>query len=438
LDIFVVGAGYVGLVTAVGLAKLGHRLVVADLDKDRVASLQAGHAPIHEPGLEEAIRAFSSQGRLEFTTVVDAPRDVAVSMVCVNTPRGGNGPLSMRNVEAAVATILESAKATDTIVVRSTLPLDGPARLLALARNGVRRARIVTNPEFMREGTALDDFDHPTQIVVGWLEPSDRAAAEQIAELYSQLHAPVLMADARSVALIKLATNVFLATKVALTNEMARICDAVGADVDTVTAAVGADARIGSKFLSAGPGYGGSCLPEQAIALAHQAHARGVPTPLVDALSASNDVHQLAITRRIQQLLGTADSLVNRRIAVFGLTFKANTDDVRDSPALALARYFREDGAIVTGYDPLGGRNAAKADPALSVFTTPEEAAEGADAIVIATEWREFTTLDWASLAAAMRGTLVYDTRKIAVAEQVRDAGLRYEALGRQPVQLDS
>jgi UDPglucose 6-dehydrogenase len=436
LYLHVIGAGYVGLVTAVGFAKLGHRVTVTDVDARKIGLLRSGQAPIFEPGLEEAIRAYLAQGRLDFR--LEHPTRPTISMVCVNTPRAGNGPLSTKNVEAVVSELLAIARPADIIVIRSTLPLDGPATIAQMAGISDRRPNIVTNPEFMREGHALDDFDYPARVVVGWLEPSDRAAAEEIATLYAPLHAPVTVADARSVALIKLATNVFLAAKVALTNEMARICDALGADVDTVAAGVGADPRIGREFLTAGPGYGGSCLPEQALALAAQTRAHGVPTPLVDAVSQSNETHQRAIVRQLERLLDGKRSLAGRRVAILGLTFKANTDDVRESPALALARYLREAGVSVTGYDPRGGENAAQADPELSVLDTPEAAATNVDAILLATEWRDFATLDWNRLAAVMRGDLVYDTRKIAVAEQVREAGLRYHVLGRNPIDLDS
>ncbi|HET7678367.1 MAG TPA: UDP-glucose/GDP-mannose dehydrogenase family protein [Candidatus Limnocylindrales bacterium] len=428
MHLFLVGAGHVGLVTAAGFAKLGHRVTVADIDEARIAALTEGRPPVYEPGLDAALSAYARQGRLRFTTDLRPPDDAAISIVCVSTPTGPDGPLSTANVEAAVRGLLGTVGPEHTIVVRSTLPVDGPHRLLALV-DGPPRPRLVTNPEFMREGSALADFENPSRVVTGWLEPSDREAAEAVAELYAPLHAPTMIADAGSVALIKLASNVFLAAKVAFANELARICDAVGADVDTVAAGIGMDGRIGRAFLSAGPGYGGSCLPEQAVALALQTHERGVPTPLIDAVSRSNETHQRAIVRRLQGLLG--GGLEGRRIALLGLAFKAETDDVRESPALALAAYLREAGAEVTGYDPRAAEKARRADPALGVRETIAEALDGADAVLVTTEWREFATLDWSSLAACLRGDLVYDLRNIVVGQQVREAGLRHESLGR-------
>jgi UDPglucose 6-dehydrogenase len=248
------------------------------------------------------------------------------------------------------------------------------------------------------------------------------------------------MADARSVALIKLATNVFLAAKVAYANELARICDVVGADVDTVADGIGLDPRIGRAFLNAGPGYGGSCLPEQAVALSLITAARDIPTPLIEAVSRSNETHQRAIVSRLASLLGgsgvadsarTGTGLTGCRIALLGLAFKANTDDVRESPALSLARYLRQAGATVVGTDPQAIAKARLADPDLLTADTVAAAVEGADAVLVATEWREFSDLDWPDLAARMAGDLVYDTRDIVPSEEVRAAGLRYASLGR-------
>jgi len=437
MHLFLVGAGHVGLVTAVGFAKLGHRVTVADIDAARIEGLRGGSPPVFEPGLEAAIRAYAGQRRLDFTTDLHPPPDASVSIVAVSTPTGRDGPLSTANVEAAVRALLDAVGPEHTIVVRSTLPVDGPARLLALAAGWAatgERPAIVTNPEFMREGSAIADFETPNRIVAGWLEPRDHAAAEAVLALYEGLHAPTMIADARSVALIKLASNVFLAAKVAYANELARICDVVGADVDTVAAGIGMDTRIGRAFLNAGPGYGGSCLPEQAVALSLVTAARGVPTPLIDAVSHSNEVHQRAIVRRLGELLdgerGLA-ALAGRRIALLGLAFKANTDDVRESPALSLARYLREAGARVVGTDPRAIEKALRADPELETADSVTEAVAGADAVLVATEWRDYAELDWGALARSMAGDLVYDTRDIVVAEQVREAGLRFASLGR-------
>ena len=446
MHLFLIGAGHVGLVTAVGLARLGHRLTVADIDTARIDGLRDGIAPVYEPGLEDAIRDALAANRLAFTTDLTPPREARFSIVTVSTPTGPDGPLSTANVESVVARLLESTDADHTIVVRSTLPVDGPARLLALRGDRSDRAAIVTNPEFMREGSALRDFDRPDRLVVGWLEERDQAAATATLRLYDGIDAKTLVADARSVALVKLATNVFLATKVAYANELARVCDVVGADVDIVADGIGLDPRIGRAFLTAGPGYGGSCLPEQAIALSLITAARDIPTPLIAAVSHSNETHQKAIVARLAALIGervpagaaassgsagAAGSLAGCRVALLGLAFKANTDDVRESPALSLAEYLREEGATVVGTDPRAEAKARRADPELLTAATVAEAVDDADAVLVATEWPDYAELDWADLARRMSGDLVYDTRDIVPADAVRAAGLRYASLGR-------
>jgi UDPglucose 6-dehydrogenase len=431
VHLFLLGAGHVGLVTAVGFVRLGHRVTVADLDAARIAAANDGRAPIFEPGLTEAIADGLRDGRLTFTTELDPPTDAAFTFVCVNTPTGPDGPLSTQYVEVAVERLLSRVGPDHTIVVRSTLPLDGPGRLADLAAAYPDRAAIVTNPEFMREGQALEDFDRPNRVVTGWLEPRDVAAAQAVLDLYAALEAPSLVADARSVALIKLGSNVYLGMKISFANELARVADATGADIDEVIAGIGLDTRIGTAFLRPGPGIGGSCLPEQAVAIALETVALDVEAPLLSAVHRSNAVHQRQIVARLEQELGGSGSLAGRRIGLLGLAFKANTDDVRESPALALAANLRAGGAIVLGHDPRAEERARLADPLLDVAPTALEAATGADAMVVATEWPEYGELDWGALAAAMRGTIVYDTRAVVDVEAARAAGLRVIRLGR-------
>jgi UDPglucose 6-dehydrogenase len=428
MHLFLVGAGHVGLVTAAGLAKLGHRVTVADIDEPRIAGLRAGRAPIFEPGMEEALAA--SADRLDFTTDLRPPAGAAFSFVAVGTPFGPDGPLALDHVEQVVGGLLDATGPEHTIVVRSTLPMSGPAELVELraARRG--EAAIVTNPEFMREGSALRDFEKPGRIVAGWLEARDRRAAERVLELYSGIDAPTLVADARSVALIKLASNVFLAMKIAYANELARLSDSFGATASVVADGLGLDERIGRSFLDAGPGFGGSCLPEQAVALAAIADGAGVPAPLVQAIAVANGVHQRAIVARLGSLL-EPQHLAGSRIALFGLAFKANTDDVRESPALSIAGHLRAAGAIVTGTDPRAGAAAAAADDRLEIAESPASAAAEADAVIVVTEWPEYAKLDWAEIAEAMRGDLVYDTRNVVDGSAVTAAGLRLERLGR-------
>jgi UDPglucose 6-dehydrogenase len=442
VHLFLLGAGHVGLVTAVGFARLGHRVTVADLDRERIAGLNDGRPPVFEPGLTEAIVAGLADGQLVFTTELDPPPDCGFTFVCVNTPTGPDGPLSTDYVERAIAQLLAVVGPEHTIVVRSTLPLGGPNRLLAAAADHPERPAIVTNPEFMREGQALEDFDRPNRVVTGWLEPRDEPAARAVLDLYSPLGAPTLVADARSVALIKLGSNVFLGTKISFANELARVADATGADIELVIAGIGLDSRIGTAFMKPGPGIGGSCLPEQAIAIALQTAALDVEAPLLSAVHRSNAVHQRQIVARLESFLGGPGSLRGARIGLLGLAFKANTDDVRESPALALAANLRAAGAEVLTHDPRAERRARLADPELVIVATALEAIRDAQAVVIATEWPEYAALDWPTVAAAMRGTVIYDTRGIVDVEAAAAAGLRVERLGRprgpQPVAVTS
>ena len=433
MHLFLLGAGHVGLVTAVGFARLGHHVTVADLDETRIHELSEGRPPVFEPGLSEALARGLADGSLAFTTELDPPAGAPFTFVCVNTPTDADGPLSTVNVEAAVARLLGSAGPDHVIVVRSTLPLDGPGRLAAVAATADRsdRPAIVTNPEFMREGQALEDFDRPNRVVTGWLEPRDQAAAQAVIDLYAPLGAPSLVADARSVALIKLGSNVFLGTKISFANELARVADATGADIEAVIAGIGLDTRIGTAFLKPGPGIGGSCLPEQAVAIALQTVALNVEAPLLASVHRSNAVHQREIVTRLETLLGGPGSLAGRRIAQLGLAFKADTDDVRESPALALAANLRAAGAEVVTHDPRAERRAHLADPTLVVAPTALDAIRGAEAVVVVTEWAEYGALDWAAAAPTMRGTLVYDTRGVVDVESASRAGLRVERLGR-------
>jgi UDPglucose 6-dehydrogenase len=430
MDLFVVGAGYVGLTTAVGFSQLGHSVVVHDIDDERVATLAAGHSPIFEAGLEDAIRRGLAEGRLRFTTDASPPEGTDVAIVCVPTPSDASGLLDPGLVERVVERLLGELPADRTIVVRSTLPLHGPERLEAIAARSPRPA-LVVNPEFMREGRALADFSAPTRVVVGAVTTADREAAESFAELYAPLAAPLLVADARSVVMLKLISNVFLGAKVAFANEVARLCDATGADYAIVADGIGLDPRIGRAFLDAGPGFGGSCLPEQAEAIAVELERRSVDGVLLSSIASSNRRHQEAVVATIGLHLGRP--LRGSRIALLGLAFKANTDDVRRSPALALGQILRAQGAEVVGYDPVAGAAAARTDPDLRIEDSVADAVDQADAAVVVTEWAEFATLDWVALAARMRGDLVYDARRTAASGGVRAAGLRLVGLGHAP-----
>jgi UDPglucose 6-dehydrogenase len=431
VELFVVGAGYVGLTTAVGFAQLGHRVTVHDIDAGRIESLKAGRAPIFEPGLEEALRHEVAGKRLSFTSDPLPATNVEMAVVCVPTPIGRDGLLDTSVVEAVVGRLVGDLAPDRTIVIRSTLPLGGPGRIERISPAGDRPA-IVVNPEFMAEGRALADFAAPSRVAIGYLTPADQAGAAKLAAVYEPLRAPLVLADARSVVLVKLASNVFLGLKIAFANELARLCDAVGADVTVVADGLGADPRIGRAFLNAGPGFGGSCLPEQAAAIAAETARCDVEAPLLSAIATSNTTHQEQLVSTVERLLPTG--LRKAKIALLGLAFKANTDDVRHSPALTIARALRARGARVVGYDPVANGTARAADPDLETASSAADAIDGSDGIVVATEWKEFASLDWPALAATMRGDLVYDTRRTVAPDDVTAAGLRYVGLGRAGV----
>jgi UDPglucose 6-dehydrogenase len=430
LDIFVVGAGHVGLVSAVGLARLGHRVTVADVDADRVSILQDGHAPVFEPGLADALRDGTAGGRLAFTTGMSPPAGTSFTFICVNTPTDAEGPLSTVNIEKVLAGLLESTAPEHTVVIRSTLSLGGAAKILRMARGRGARPAIVSNPEFMREGQALEDFDHPNRVVVGYLEDRDRSAAESVIEMYASLGAPSLVTDMQTAAIIKMLSNVYLGLKISFANEVARIASVLGADPMAALEGIGMDERIGTAFLRPGPGVGGSCLPEQAIAIALEAAAHDIDAPVLAAVHRSIAAQPRAVIERLDVLLGGPGALSGRRIALLGLAFKSNTDDVRESPALALATWLRTAGASVVAYDPRAEGTARRADPDLVLAPSAYEATDGVDAVLVATEWPEFGALDWTAIGARMRGDVVYDTRAIVDPAAVRGAGLRLERLG--------
>ena len=425
--LFVVGAGYVGLVTSVGMARLGHRVTLADVNPRKIAALREGRVPIYEPGLAEALAEVGE--RITFTTDSLPPAGVKYTFLAVGTPLSASGQMDLGNVKHCVRDLLAAKGPDHVIVVRSTLTPEAPEALQRLRTDIEGGPALVTNPEFLREGSALDDFARPDRIVTGWLSERDKAAAESVLDLYAGIDAPTFVADARSVALVKIASNVYLAMKIAYANELARLCEAFGANASVVADGMGLDARIGRAFLDAGPGIGGSCLPEQAVALAGITQDAGVAAPLIRSVAVSNDVHQAEIARRLEELL--TGGLRGARVALLGLAFKANTDDVRQSPALAIAAHLRKSGATVVGTDPQAAATARRADAQLEVAASVLEAAADADAVLVATEWPEYRSLDWKQIAAAMRGSVVFDTRAVVDALAVVGAGLQLERLGR-------
>jgi UDPglucose 6-dehydrogenase len=425
------GGGYVGLGYAVALAELGHEVVGLDIDADRVTRLNRGESPIFEADLPEMLARNLALGRLRFTTdYADGVSGSEMVFLCTGTPSLSDGAADLRQVRSAAASIGgHLLPDTSTIVVnKSTMPV-GAAELVAdivseHAPNGARFA-VVSNPEFLREGRVLHDILHPDRVVLGGDDP---AAISAVAALYAPLGAPILQTDHRSAELIKYAANAFLATKISFINDIARLCERLGADVTVVARGIGADERIGPRFLRAGIGFGGSCFPKDVGALTRMAEGAGLHPGLLRAVLEINREAQRRFVARADELLGGLDG---RTIAVLGLAFKEGTDDLRESPAVAIVEMLSERGATVRAHDPAALANATQRLPTIVLCDDPYDAATGADAVMLCTPWPEYGALDLSRIAAVMRGRLFLDGRNMLAQESVSAAGLRYEGIGR-------
>lgn len=421
--VLVVGAGYVGLVTAVGLAGLGHRVHLVEIRPDRLDSLRRGVPPIHEAGLPEALTAALSSGAL--TVSAEPVADAAIALVCVGTPIGADGRSDLSELRGALSGLVPYLGPAVPLVIRSTVP-PGSTRL-AVEWSGVPPRRVFTNPEFLRQGTALEDFRRPTRIVIGRFPDADPVALALVESLYAGIDAPRLVVDVPAAELIKNGANAFLALKLSFANEIASLAEEYGADVDEVIGGITLDPRIGSQYMRPSFGFGGSCLPKELQALAAAGVARGLSMDVTMAASSANAAQQARFAERIERAVG---GLGGRRIGLLGLAFKAGTDDVRESPALNVASQMLAAGASVRAYDPQAGSNARAVLPGLEIAGSAEEALEGADAAVIGTEWPEFAALDWGALRDRMARPIVLDGRRILDARRMRELGFRYEAVG--------
>ena len=435
MKIAMVGSGYVGLVSGTCFADFGHEVVCIDKDPAKIEALKAGRMPIYEPGLEDLVRRNVAAGRLSFTTdLAGGIAGAAAVFIAVGTPsRRGDGHADLSFVHA-VAREVGAHLANDTVVVtKSTVPVgtgDEVERLIAAAAPGHRFA-VASNPEFLREGAAIDDFKRPDRIVIG---SDDEWAREVMSEVYRPLflnRAPILFTSRRSAELIKYAANAFLATKITFINEMADLCEKVGADVQDVARGIGMDNRIGAKFLHAGPGYGGSCFPKDTLALLKTAEDFGSPVRIVEAVAKVNESRKRAMGRKVIDALGGADAARGKRVAMLGLTFKPNTDDMRDAPSIAIAQALADGGVSVAAHDPEGMDQARPLMPQVDMKADPYAAIEGADAVVIVTEWDAFRALDLARVKALAKAPVLVDLRNIYQPEDLRLAGFAYIGVGR-------
>lgn len=422
-DVCVIGTGYVGLSTAVGLSELGHQVVGADIDEVKVATLTVGSSPIAEDGMEDAIRSSLGRGSLRFTTDVEGSVKGAKHIfLCLPTPQGEDGSADLSYVETAARAISQHLDSGAIVVNKSTVPVGSTRRVAEwLARSDVN---VVSNPEFLRQGTALSDFLHPTRIVIGGDDPD---TVDSVAELFDGVDAPILKMNAASAEALKYAANSFLATKLTFINAIADICEVVGADIVDVVAGLGMDPRIGAEFLRPGPGWGGSCFPKDTRALVRIAEANGYDFALLRGVIQTNDEQYERIAAKVMDLCG--GSVEGRTIAAWGLTFKANTDDLRDSPAIAILDSLRSRGATIRAFDP-GARGVERLHW-VQQCSSALEACVGADVLVVLTEWAEFSAISPADVAAKIANACVVDGRNVLDPTSWRDAGFQYRGVGR-------
>ncbi|HEU4980438.1 MAG TPA: UDP-glucose/GDP-mannose dehydrogenase family protein [Solirubrobacterales bacterium] len=419
----VVGAGWVGLVTAACFAELGHPVVVREIIPEKVEALRRGEVPIHEPGLPELIER--NRERLAFTTDMGELLEAArLIFICVQTPPTYSGDADLSAVRRAVEEIGDPDR--KVLVMKSTVPV-GTSRSIHRDAPGLA---YVSCPEFLREGTAVKDFMEPDRVVIG-IDPGDEWAADAVAAVYEPLGAPIVRTDLSSAEMIKLASNAYLATKISFINEIANVCDEVGADVTEVARGMGLDPRIGSRFLSAGLGFGGSCFPKDTQALKMLAGNIGYHFQLLNSVI---EVNELQKRRVMSKLAKHLDSLVGKRVALLGLAFKPDTDDMREASSLVLAARLEGEGATVCAFDPVAAERASELLPKVQMAGSALEALEGADAAVLVTEWPEFAELDWTEVARRMANPLLVDGRNFLDPEAVRSAGITYEAIGRPSI----
>jgi UDPglucose 6-dehydrogenase len=423
----VIGVGWVGLVTAACFADLGHRVVARDILPEKVAALSRGETTIHEPELDELLERNAE--RLTFTTNMDELLAAAkLLFVCVDTPPTRSGDADLSRVRTVVEEL--PADGEHVLIMKSTVPA-GTGEAIRRDRPGLA---YVSCPEFLKEGSAVADFLHPDRVVIG-ADAGDEAAGDAVASLYEPLGGEIVRTDVASAEMIKLASNAFLATKISFVNEIANVCEEVGADVGEVARGMGLDQRIGPSFLRAGIGYGGSCFPKDVSALKMLAGNTGYHFQLLNAVI---EVNELQKRRVVQKLVGHLGSLVGRRVALLGLAFKPQTDDMREASSLVLSARLQGEGAEVSAYDPVAASAARALLDGVKLCDSALEALEGADAAVLVTEWPEFAELDWAEVAGRMAQPLLIDGRNFLDPKVLQAAGFEYEGIGRAPVSLPS
>jgi len=428
-NITVIGTGYVGLVTGTCFADLGNRVVCVDIDEQKIETLRTGGVPIYEPGLTDVVRRNVAADRLHFTTSYEEGlREAEFVFIAVGTPSGVDGEADLQYVRMAAETIAETMTHPLIIINKSTVPVgtgDWVADIIALHQQEPIPFSVVSCPEFLREGSAIGDFMNPDRVVLGSL---DREAAEKVAQLHLPLRAPIVLTDLRTAEMIKYASNAFLATRISFINEIAAICERLGADVKEVAAGMGYDKRIGRSFLDAGVGFGGSCFPKDVKALEYMGLLHGAHPALLRAVMDINRDQRRQVVHKLRDALG---SLSGRKIGLLGLAFKPNTDDMRDAPSVEIAGMLQHDGAEVWGYDPVAHPVAERVMPDVMLADSPYDLAVGSDALVLLTEWNEFKHLDLERIREAMRMPIIVDGRNVYEPPAMREAGFVYLGIGR-------
>ncbi len=428
-NITVIGVGYVGLVTGTCFADLGNRVIALDISEKRIENLKQGIMPIYEPGLKEVVDRNVKADRLRFTTdYAEALREAEFVFICVGTPEGVDGEADLQYVRMAAESIAKTMDHELIVINKSTVPVGTGDWVANIIREHQPRPipfAVVSCPEFLREGSAVRDFFSPDRTVLG---STDKEAASKVAQLHLPLRAPIVITDLRTAEMIKYASNAFLATRISFINEIANICEALGADVKEVAQGMGYDKRIGHHFLEPGVGYGGSCFPKDVKALAYMAQVHGTNPELLHAVMGINQIQRKQIIIKLQDLLG---DLNGKTVALLGLAFKENTDDIRVSPALEIAEMLHDLGAAVRGYDPAAMEHVARAYPFVQLAEDPYDLASGCDAIVVATPWNEFKGLDMARVGAVMRQKVMVDGRNLYDGDRMKALGFTYRGVGR-------
>jgi UDPglucose 6-dehydrogenase len=435
-NIAVIGAGYVGLVTAACFAELGHNVNLLEINAERISALERGELPINEPGLPEIWRQNQTAGRMHITgNYMKGLLGAEFAFIAVGTPSASNGKPDLRWVKLAAKNIAEAASGPLTVVVKSTVPV-GTSEIIAktltcFGHNG-HRFSIVSNPEFLREGSAVYDFMNPTRVVIG---ASDIDAKEAVAGLFKPLNSTVVMCDNRTAEMSKYASNVFLATRISFMNEMALLCDEYGVDVVRMAEIMGLDPRFGKGYLNAGLGWGGSCLPKDVRGLIHMGKSRGVPLKLVRAVQQVNQLMTHVVVRKLRYQLG---SLEGKTIGILGLSFKPDSDDMREARSLKLIPLLEEQACRIKAYDPVANGAAARLLHNVTFCSDSYEVAKGSDALILVTEWDEFKTLDMRKISSLMNHPIIIDGRNIYNPEEMAQAGFTYAGIGRQGIKPDN